>query len=268
MLMQWIYTLPGWVTGLAIVFLANGIGVAGLYTTRRWVRRQHGVGHSHNDIVSYFLAAVVVFYGITLGLLAVSAWTNYAQVEDRVDSEAEIVSSLYRDLGPYPEPVRSVLRADLRQYAREAIDIAWPLQRRGIVPGKSVVSLDNFQDEISNFQPATPAEQIIQAEVFRQFNTLVEARRARLNSVHSHMPRPLWMLVISGTLITLAVTLFFDTSSFSMHLWLTIMLATLLALMIYLISVLDSPFRGRSGVSPAPLEMVYHEMTHEAASGH
>jgi len=266
--MQWIYALPSWITGIAVALIFNTLGVAGLYSTRRWVRRQHGINHSHNDIVSYFLAAVVVFYGITLGLLAVSAWTNYSQVEDRVDSEAEIISSLYRDLGPYPEPIRSALREDLRQYTREAIDVAWPLQRKGIVPGKSVLSLDNFQQEISAFQPATPAQQIIQAEVFRQFNTLVEARRARLNSVHSHMPRALWTLVICGTLITLAVTFFFDTPSFSMHLWLTIFLATLLALMIFLISVLDAPFRGRSGVSPAPLEMVSHEMANEAASGH
>jgi len=266
--MQWIYSLPNWIAGIAVVLVSNALGIAGLYATRRWVRRQHGVGHSHNDIVSYFLAAVVVFYGITLGLLAVSAWTNYSSVEDRVDAEAEIVSSLYRDLGPYPEPVRSALRDDLRQYTRNAIDVAWPLQRQNIVPGKSVQSLEDFQDQISSFQPTTPAQQIIQAEVFRQYSILVEARRARLNSVHSHMPRALWALVISGTLITLAVTFFFDAPSFSMHLWLTVLLATLLALMIFLISVLDAPFRGRSGVSPGPLEMVYREMAHEASTGH
>jgi len=266
--MQWIYSLPGWLAGIAVVLVFNAIGIAGLYLTRGWVRRKHGASHSHNDIVSYFLAAVVVFYGITLGLLAVSAWTNYSQVEDRVDSEAEIISSLYRDLGPYPEPVRSALRQDLLQYTREAIDVAWPLQRQSVVPGKFVQSLDNFQYAISSFQPATPAQQITQAEVLRQFSNLVEARRARLNSVHSHMPRALWTLVICGTLITLAVTFFFDTPSFSIHLWLTILLATLLALMIFLISVLDAPFRGRSGVSSDPMEMVYREMAREAATGH
>jgi hypothetical protein len=266
--MQTIYELPNWVIGLASLVFFDGLGVAGLYATRGWVSRRHGVRHSHNDIVSYFLAAVVVVYGITLGLLAVSAWTNYSQVEDRVDHEAEIVSSLYRDLGPYPEPVRSALRDDLRQYTRDAIDVAWPLQKRGIVPSKTAQSLDSFQAEISAFQPATPAQEIIQAEVFRQFNTLVEARRARLNSVHSHMPHVLWVLVICGTLITLAVTFFFDTPSFSMHLCLTVLLATLLSLMIFLIGALDAPFRGRSGVSSAPLEMVYKEMSHAASTGH
>ena len=266
--MQWIYDLPNWLIGLGSIVFFNVLGVAGLYITRGWVRRRHGVSHSHNDLDSYFLPSVIVVYCITLGLLAVSAWTNYSQVEDRVDHEAENVSSRYRDLGPYPEPVRSALREDLRQYVREAIDVAWPLQSHGTVPTKTAHSLNNFQDEISAFQPATPAQQIIQAEVFRQFNSLVEARRARLNSVHSHMPHALWILVISGTLITLAVTFFFDTPSFSMHLSLTFLLATLLSLMIFLIGVLDTPFRGRSGVSPAPLEMVYKEMSHAATTGH
>jgi hypothetical protein len=82
------------------------------------------------------------------------------------------------------------------------------------------------------------------------------------------MPHVLWVLVVFGTLISLAVTLFFDVPSFSMHVCLTIALATLLALMIFLLGVLDAPFRGHSGVSSAPLQMVYKEMSHAASTGH
>ena len=226
-----------------------------------WVRRQHRVGHSHNDIVSYFFAAVTVFYGITLGLLAVSAWTNYSDIESKVDKEAEVISSLYRDLGGYPEPVRSALRDDLRQYTHTVIEVGWQQQSHGIVPIHSTQFLDKFQSEMIQYEPATTGQQIIETEAFRQFNALVEARRARINSVAAHMPQPLWSLVLLGALLTLVVSLFFDPPSYSIHVWLTICLATLLGLMIFLLSALDHPFRGKGGVSSTPLEAVYREIT-------
>jgi hypothetical protein len=259
--MSLLYDLPNWLFGLFIVLAANLIGITGLYATRGFVRRQHGLHHSHNDIVSYFCAAVTVFYGITLGLLAVSAWTNYTQVQARVDTEAEVISSLYRDTGGYPEPTRTDLRGDLREYTKRVIDVTWPAQRKGTVPGHATEGLDKFQDTLTQFQPTTPAQQIIQAEVFHKFDDLVEARRARISSVHSKMPQSLWTLVFLGALLTIGVTLFFDTASFRMHLWMTLCLATLLGLMIFLIGTLDNPFRGSGGVSSAPLDLVYREIT-------
>ena len=260
MTMYWLYDIPTWLFGLISIVFFNAIGLGGLFLTRTWVRKQHKVDHSHNDIVSYFLAAVTVFYGITLGLLAVGAWTNYTQVETRVDSEAQIVASFYRDACAYPQPTQNLLRQDIRDYVRNVIDVSWPQQRQGYIPENAGLYIDRIQEHLTAFKPQTPADTVIHSEGFKQFNLLVEARRARLNTVTSHMPRALWSLVILGALITLAVTLFFDTQSFNMHLWLTLFLATLLGLMIYLIGTLDSPFRGRGGVSPAPLEHVYRTL--------
>ena len=260
MSLYWLYDLPNWVFGLISIGFFVLLGLAGLWSTRRWVRRQHKVDHSHNDIVSYFLAAVTVFYGITLGLLAVGAWTNYSDVESKVDHEAQNMASLYRDLCAYPQPIQGVLRDDLRQYTRQVIDVAWPEQQRGVVPVSSGGYLNKFQGDLTGFQPATQAQAIIHQEAYRQFNDLVESRRARLNSVGAHMPFALWILVVLGALITIAVTLFFDTASLSLHGWLTLLLSMLLGLMIFLIGVLDHPFRGKGSVSAAPIAYVYDQL--------
>lgn len=268
MTMYWLYDLPNGLFGLLSILFFNAIGIVGLSTTRRWVKRQHKIDHSHNDIVSYFLAAVTVFYGITLGLLAVSAWTNYSNVEDKVDTEAQVLASLYRDISAYPDPIRTQLQEDLRLGTRHVIDVSWGQQRQGIVPNNSSSYTSSFQDHLTAFQPTTPSQQIIHAEAFRQFNALVEARRARSNSVSTHMPRSLWTLVLLGAIITIGVTLFFDTPSFSLHLWLTVALATLLGLMIFLIGTLDNPFRGRGSVSPAPIERVYDQLMRSPNAPH
>ena len=257
--MYWVYELPNWLFGTLTVIVSVAVGLAGLYLTRHWAQRLHIVDHSHNDIVGFYLAAVAVFYGITLALLAVGTWTTYSDVQTKIDHEATVLAGLYRDISVYPEPTRSILQDDLRKYTRQVIDVGWPLQRRGIVPQNAAVVRD-FQNRFMSFEPVTESQKILAAEVYRAYNELAQSERARLNSVTEEMPGPLWTLVIVGALVCIAVTWCFHTGSFSMHFWMTTLFSALLGLMIYLIAALDNPYRGTISVSPEPLERVYQQV--------
>jgi Protein of unknown function (DUF4239) len=257
--LYWVYDLPNWLFGTLTVVVFLVIGLGGLFLSRGLVRRVHRVDHSHNDIVGYYLSALTVFYGITLGLLAIGTWTVYADVESRVEREAVVLGGLYRDISAYPEPIRSILQQDLRTYTRQVIDVGWPMQQRGVVPNNAAVILDRFQKHFISWEPQTESQKILATEVYKSFNDLIESRRARLNSVTSEMPGPLWTLVILGAVICIAVTWFFHTASLEMHIWMTILFSGLLGLMIYLVAALDNPFRGKVSVSPQPLEQVYEQ---------
>src|SRR5436309_3135161 len=111
--LYWIYDLPNWLFGFLTVTVMAAIGLAGLYATRPWARRVHREEHSHNEIVGFYLGAVCVFYGITLGLLAVGTWQAYSDVETKVDQEASAVAVLYRAVSNLPDPKRAELQADL-----------------------------------------------------------------------------------------------------------------------------------------------------------
>lgn len=253
----WLYDLPNWLFGTIVVGVFVLFGVSGLYLTRRHVRRLHKVDHSHNDIVGMFLAAITVFYGITLGLVAVGTWQNFTSVSDKVDQEAQIIASLYRDTSSYQDPWKSQLHGDLKDYMRNVIDVGWPLQRQGIVPAASGAFLTQFQSHLQGFQPSTFSGEILQSEVFKQYNDLVQARRSRLNSVTNGIPGQVWVLVIVGGLITLVVAWFFDVRSLAMHVWMMVMLSGLLGLLIFLIAALDNPFRGGVSITPQAIETVY-----------
>jgi nitrate reductase gamma subunit len=258
--LHWLYDLPNWLFGALIVGVFTAIGLAGLFLTRRWVRRLHRTDHSHNDIVGFYLAAITVFYGITLGLVAVGTWETYADVQNRVDHEAVALGALYRDIGAYPDPVRAALQNDLRIYTRQVIDVGWPMQQRGIVPNNASGALADFQRDFMSWEPSTERQKILSAEAYRAFNDLTERRRARLNSVTAEMPGPLWIVVIAGAMLSIATTWFFHTASFSMHFWMTILFSALIGLLIYLVASLDNPYRGHVSVSPEPLQRVYEQI--------
>jgi len=258
--LYWLYDLSSWLFILVIVGFFTAFGLAGLYLTRGWVRRLHRVDHSHNDIVGFYLAGITVFYGITLGLVAVGTWDTFSDAQHKEDHEAMALGGLYHDVSAYPEPIRSELQSDLRAYTRGVIDVGWPLQRKGIVPNNASGPIDQFQKALLSFEPTTEQQKILSAEAYHAFNDLVESRRSRLNSVTAELPGPVWTMVVAGALLSIATTWFFDTVSFSMHFCMTVLFTVLIGLLIYLIASLDNPYRGRISIGPESLERVYEQI--------
>ncbi len=255
-----LYDLPNWLFASVIILLFVSFGLIGLLCTRKIVKRLHQEDYAHNDIVSYYLAAMTVFYGITLGLVAAGTWNTYSGLNAKVDEEAQSVASIYRDVRGYPDSLKNKLQRDLRNYVCNVIHVSWPLQRKGLLPTQSGLYLDTFQTHLMSYNPQTVRDQVIEAEVFKQFNNLVEIRRSRINSTHTGLPAVLWTLVVIGGMICIVVSWFFDVKSLSMHVCMTVLLAGLLGLMIYLIGTMDNPFRGKISVTPAALEMLYHQL--------
>ena len=256
----WVYDLPTWLFGVLTVAVTVAVGLGGFYLTRKWVRRVHGDEHSHNEIVGFYLGAVCLFYGITLGLLAVGTWQVYSEVDAEVGEEASALAALYRNVSNFPDPQGAELQADLREYARQVIDVAWPLQRRGIVPQNAVDRLEAFQTHLASFEPVTEGQKTLLAVTYREFDRILELRRMRLQSVVTGLPSPLWSVVLIGALLNIAVTWFFDMRSQSMHFWMTVMFSGLLALLIFLLAAMDNPFRGEISVSPEAFELVYERL--------
>jgi hypothetical protein len=260
MKMYWLYDLPTWIFGTLTVAVFVVFGLAGLYLTRGWVRRLYNGDHAHNDIVGFYMAGVTVLYGVCVGLLAIGAWATYAEVQGRIDHEAAALGALYRDISAYPEPVRAIMQDDLRKYTRQVIDVGWPMQQHGIVPNNASGVLSDFQQHFMSFEPQNQRQNILAAESYRAFNDLTESRRARLNSIEDEMPTPLWALVIAGAVICIAVSWFFHSGRFTVHFWMTVLFSSLLGLLIFLIAVMDNPYRGRASVSPEPLQRVYEQV--------
>src|SRR5258708_17562145 len=98
----WVYDLPTWLFAMLTIAVTVAVGLAGLFATRKWVRRIHGDDHSHNDVVGFYLGAVCVFYGITLGLLAVAPRQNFSHVETRGWEKAGAVGGFFRGGNAFP----------------------------------------------------------------------------------------------------------------------------------------------------------------------
>ena len=252
----WIYDIPTWQLGALFALLFVGITWVGtLFISpilKLWFRSQEGL----NDLVGYALGAFGVFYGLLLGLLAVATYQNAANVDDNVAREAASLGALYRDVSSYPQPIRADLQKRLQDYTRFVIDKAWPAQRRGEVPQGSVQMMDEFQQVLAQFEPATKGQEIVHAETLRQYNDMILLRRLRINAIHAGIPGVMWYVVAVGAIINTLVILSFRIR-FDIHLVIGGMLSFFVGVVIFMIAAMDHPFRGEVSVGPDAFELIY-----------
>ncbi len=255
-----LYDLPNWLFGSIVVGLFILFALAGQIAVRRFLPCWFG-GKDYNDLVGQFLSASGVFLGITLGLLSVGAWENFTAVDGAVGQEATDIGVCYRAFDNYPEPQRTALTDLLRTYTRREIDVAWPKQRQGIIPGAGGNALlDQLQRYVTHIEPRTEAEKALHAEALNLFSKMLESRRTRLSSVTTQLPEIVWIVVIAGSVLNLSLMWLFVMENKRLHDLLTSILAALLGLLVFLLAVMDLPFRGEYSVGPDSFELVYNQL--------
>jgi hypothetical protein len=258
--LYWIYDMPRWQGTLLFSAVFVGLTWLGVVLIRPWVRRHAADQPDWDALIGAILAAFVVFYGITLALIAVSSYQSFAAANQVVGREAASLGTLYRAVSNYPEPIRGELQTMLRDYTRYVIEEAWPAQRRGVIPEGGTARTTAFQNRLLSFQPQTRAEAILHAETIAQFGVFVDYRRQRLNSVLAGLPVALWLVVGVGAILNAGLTWLFDVNRLMVHLILAGIVSLFVALVVYLVVAMDNPFRGELSVYPEAFEVVQRSL--------
>ena len=240
-----------------ILTALTAFAVGGLYATRRLVARLWGERGAQNEIVNAYFGGVGVLYGIALGLIAVGTWEDFSHVDKQVAAEAASIAALWGDVSALPEPARSTLRTEVKSYVRYAIDSAWPLQRRGVVPLGGMDRVDRMQAMLGHFAPADQGQTNLHQETLHAFNEVLRAQQLRLDSVMNGLPAPIWWIVVLGALLTIAMTWLFVIEPFRAHVVPMVLLAIVIGLLTFLVAALDNPYRGSIYVGTEPFELLY-----------
>ncbi len=123
------------------------------------------------------------------------------------------------------------------------------------VPRGGVTRADTIQVPLYSFEPKTMGQQAMHMETLRQYNSFIQARRARLGSVQNAIPSILWWTMGSGSLVLMGLMWLFDASRKAL-LVLSGIAAFALGSMTGLIALMDHPFRGELSVSSDPYQLI------------
>jgi hypothetical protein len=258
--LSWLYALPSFLFFLLVVSFFAGFSILGFMITRRRVERWLGPAPAQNEVISYYIAGTGVVYGITLGLIAVGVWDNFIRVSANVEQEAATLSSLYRDVSSYSEPSRTKLTGDLTRYTRYLIDDAWPQLEEGVVPTSGVDFMDQFQKDLYQYEPVSQGQIILHSSAVNAYNQYIQLRRQRIQIATKGVSYMIWWVVVFGALVNLILSWLFVVKNTSLHLLMNGLLGALIGALIFLIIVLDYPFRGWFRVSAESFETMYEQL--------
>jgi hypothetical protein len=247
------------ITGSAIIVVLCIYALVGLLVVRRRVLPRLNIDGADSEFTGAMLQSVMVFYGLAVALIAVTVFETYSDTTKVVTGEATALNAIYRDVTSYPEPIRSEMQQELREYTKYVIEQAWPLQQQGKIPAGGFERVTRFQATLTGFEPTTEGQKILHAETFRAFNHLIEARRLRLDAVGTKLPTVMWVVILVGAFIGLSASFFFKVVDARLHVMEVMLLSVFIGLIILMIMTLDRPFRGNLGISADPYQLVYDQ---------
>jgi hypothetical protein len=212
-----------------------------------------------NTVLGNVVSMYGIFYGILMGLLAVSAYQNKATVEKSIMAEGAAVIALFRNVTAYPEEARVPLQLLLRDYTQSVIDTDWPQMRHGEVPRGGMELINRLQQQITGFEPKTSGQYILHAETTKQFYEFLEFKAERRYNAGAGIPEIMWFVVLLGAFLSIFLVWLFNMSLIA-QLFLGGLLSFFIGIMVSLIMVLDRPLRGDFGISPEVFELLLEFM--------
>ena len=254
----WLYEVSSLTAALVMLVFIECIALLGLLFVRSVVTPKFRYHEGTHEAVSGTVQAIGVFYGITVGLIAVAVWNTNTNAADLVSKEAASIASLYRDVTGYPSPARDELRSKLREYTEFVINDAWPAQREGrgqnVIVGVKI--LNDFQSTLFVFEPKTTSQAALHNETLRAYNDLVEYRRLRIDAVSSGLSPVMWAVIWVGAIISIGVAYFYNIPDLKLHTVLVSLMAAFLAMVLFMIVINDKPFFGYRSISPDPYKLI------------
>lgn len=256
----WVYDLPNWQFFLICISVFITFSLLGTFFISRRFEKLLSLTVENNSIVSTFLASSGVFYGITLGLIAVGTFENFNSVESTVNNESSSLAGLYRDVQILEGSDKQNMLLTLKNYTKHEIDTAWHLQSRGIITNRGTQIINSFQKELSLYEPKSEKDKILFAEVFKQYNILIEDRRLRLNAASAALPSAIWVILFLGAFVNISLTWCLVINNKKLEVTMNVLSGLLLGSLIFLIASMDNPFRGNFSVSSRSFQALLDEL--------
>lgn len=256
----WVYDLPNWQFFLICISVFIAFSLLGTFVFSRKFEKMLSLTVEHNSIVSTFLASSGVFYGITLGLIAVGTFENFNSVESTVNNESSSLSGLYRDVEILEGADKVEMLQTLKNYTQHEVDTAWQLQSKGIVSKRGTQIINSFQKELSLYEPKSEKDKILFAEVFKQYGILVEDRKLRLIAASTALPSAIWAILFLGAFVNIALTWCLVINNRKLDIIMNVLSGLLLGSLIFLIASMDNPFRGNFSVSSQSFQVLLDEL--------
>ncbi|HSB09555.1 MAG TPA: DUF4239 domain-containing protein [Blastocatellia bacterium] len=243
--------LHTWLSGILFVVVSVLLSVVVLGLVRRFVSLS--VLDMHKDVAGFFLGVLGTIYAVMLAFVIFVVWTQYDDASTGVLREANRIADLRRLAVGFPDPAGTQLYGKVVTYAQSLIDDEWPAMEKRQKSLRTGELLDDLWQSYARLDPKSGRESALYSESLKQLSELNNSRRLRLDASRETLPTVLSVLLWGGGIVLVGFTFLFGLKNMVSQALMTGALVATIAFMLFLITALDSPFKGDFRISPEPI---------------
>lgn len=240
----------------AVILLAGAVATAVLalvvavISRRLLFSRNDEALEGHGKLAELVHGSLLAFSVFVLALVLTEVRSNLGKADDMELREASLIARLMRDLDTLEGENATAASERVKDYVRSAVSAEWKAlaQHEPSLAEETTRAMASLVKQVHTVAVGNPAATAtLQGYVER----LEELRQTRLESATKAVPPVFWWVI--GVFIVGAMIMNgrHDLDAFSMTLIAFHMGA--IGLVVAMILVMDSPFRGETSVSPAAL---------------
>lgn len=244
--------MPPFVLLTCMVLALTLFAVTGTYFFRKYVVIKPL--RAHNEIVGYIFAVLGGFYGLLLGFVVFLVWDSMNDAQANANREGSVACSLYRDIIYYPDSsAMAPLKASYLRYVHGVVEKEFPAMEEMKPLGTDHrVAFSNVFRSMSK----VCTNDNYTGQMFRQLNELAVYRNLRMLDAGSSIPIEIWVPLLLGSLIILLFAMMPDVESLRLHMAVNGLLGAFIALVMYIIVLMDHPFTGRVKIQPEEYNII------------
>lgn len=242
------------VQGLITTFCVVVASIFGLLVSRRWLDKHHPELKTQHDITDPYSQFVAMLFAVLLGFMVADSMQRFASARETVQQEASALANVFRLAEALPAKNEDELRDLCTEYAYEVINDEWPMLALHKDSPKAWIIYRKLWSATTKFEPVTQRQNNAQAALMTTMETLGEARRLRVEALHSGLPTQLWAVLILGGTATIFFTYLFAAENLKIQVIMVSMVSLVICLNLFLLATYDDPFNGDIRVTPSAFE--------------
>ena len=203
----------------------------------------------HNDVLVPMFLTAGTLYAVLLAFLVIAVWEAYGAAKDNAAEESSTLTTMYRQTQGMPTAEGTQFRKLIREYTEDVVNEEWKLTA---TTGEASPKARHVVAELYRSYGALPPNQQLApvgVEFLHVFSTVAADRNRRILQAGEALPAILWVGLLVGGAIVIAMSFFLFMDVFWPHLVISSLMAALILTLLGITYALDQPFSG-----PLPLD--------------
>ena len=214
--------------------------------------------YHENNVMGQILNLVGIIYAIILGFIVLYELNNFNQVSNAEEKEANRVLSIYREANFLPNPLGDNIQQQIKTYVKIIISEEWPALTKGEKNSDNALAMLNMiNSELHAYiapEKLPHLEHLTLDNIYVEIINLYKDREERIALENTAVNTNVWFVLIIGTFLIIIINSLFGMKT-KMHIASMSIVALILSSVIFLIIVLDRPYRGTFAVTPKTFEL-------------